>query len=260
MRLHVEQHGSRGPHLLLMHGFLSSRAQWRANLGGLTQFCRPVIVELWGHGRSPTPEDPEAYRVANYVALFEAIRAELGIDRWAVCGQSFGAGLTLTYTLVHPERIIAQAFTNSLSGIYPRDTLGDDADRRARAAALEQGGIPAIEAIPYHPRYARRFAPEIKAEMEADAAAISPLGIANGIRYTLPDLSVIDRLGATKAPTLLINGLWEKAFQPLRADAAAAFPGLAVVDLEGGHSINAEAPEAFNTALRTHIEKALQAG
>jgi pimeloyl-ACP methyl ester carboxylesterase len=219
-----------------------------------------VIVELWGHGRSPTPDDPEAYRVAHYIAMFEAIREELGVARWAVCGQSFGAGLTLQYALAHPERVIAQAFTNSLSAIYPKDMLGDDADRRARGDALEQGGIPAIEAIPYHPRYARRFAPEIKQEMEADAAAISPRGIANGIRYTLCDLSVIDRLDRTRVPTLLVNGLWEKAFQPLRAAALARLPTLRVVDLEGGHSINAEAPEAFNAALRQHIENALRSG
>ena len=64
MKLYVEvETGGTGPYLLLVHGFLSSRAQWRPNLEGLRRFCRPVVVELWGHGRSPTPDDPEAYRV-----------------------------------------------------------------------------------------------------------------------------------------------------------------------------------------------------
>lgn len=96
MKLHVEvEPEGRGPPLLLVHGFLSSCAQWRPNLAALKQYVRPVIVELWGHGRSPAPEDPEAYRVTSYIDAFEAIRRDLGVDRWLVCGQSFGAGLTI---------------------------------------------------------------------------------------------------------------------------------------------------------------------
>ena len=64
----------RGPWILMVHGFLSSRAQWRANLDALTQFTRPVLVELLGHGRSPSPEAREAYEIASYMRAFEAIR------------------------------------------------------------------------------------------------------------------------------------------------------------------------------------------
>ena len=40
-----------GPYMLMVHGFLSSRAQWRINLPALGAFCRPVLLELLGHGR-----------------------------------------------------------------------------------------------------------------------------------------------------------------------------------------------------------------
>ena len=58
---HYEVHPGRGPHLLLVHGMLSSRAQWLPNLAALAAVCRPVTLELWGHGRSPAPADPAAY-------------------------------------------------------------------------------------------------------------------------------------------------------------------------------------------------------
>jgi 2-succinyl-6-hydroxy-2,4-cyclohexadiene-1-carboxylate synthase len=256
MKLHVEvEPGGRGPHLLLVHGFLSSRAQWRPNLAALKQHVRPVIVELWGHGRSPVPEDPAAYRVTSYIDAFEAIRRELGVDRWVVCGQSFGAGLTIRYAHSHPAHVVGQIFTNSVSALSAPGERESDAKRLLWADALERDGHSAIEALRFHPRFATRFASEVKREMLEDAALIQPAAIANAIRYTTPQLSVVDCLGELTAPSLLVNGLWERPFQPLRDRAAKLLPSLAIVDLEGGHSINVEAPAAFNDAVARFAAK-----
>jgi pimeloyl-ACP methyl ester carboxylesterase len=86
-RLHHEVHGDRGPFLLLVHGMLSSRAQWMLNIEALCEFvsCRSRAV---GHGRSPTPDEPEAHSPERYMAEFEAIRRSLDAERWLICGQS----------------------------------------------------------------------------------------------------------------------------------------------------------------------------
>lgn len=260
MKLHVEvEPGGRGPYLLLVHGFLSSRAQWRPNLAALKQHVRPVIVELWGHGRSPAPEDPATYRVTSYVDAFEAIRRDLGVDRWLVCGQSFGAGLTIRYSHSHPTHVFGQIFTNSVSALSAPGERERGADLMARADALERGGRAAIEALPFHPRFATRFAGEVRQEMLEDAALIQPTAIANAIRHTTPQLSVVDCLGELKAPSLLVNGLWERPFQPLRDRATKLLPSLAIVDLEGGHSINVEAPVPFNDAVARFAAEHTQA-
>jgi pimeloyl-ACP methyl ester carboxylesterase len=72
--LHYEIHGESGPFILLVHGVLSSRAQWLPNVPALSQSFRPVVTELLGHGRSPAPEDPAAYAPSAYVGYFEQIR------------------------------------------------------------------------------------------------------------------------------------------------------------------------------------------
>jgi 2-succinyl-6-hydroxy-2,4-cyclohexadiene-1-carboxylate synthase len=260
MKLHFEvEPGGRGPYLLLVHGFLSSRAQWRPNLAALQQHVRPVIVELWGHGRSPVPEDPAAYRVTSYIDAFEAIRCELGVDRWLVCGQSFGAGLTIRYAHSHPAHVIGQIFTNSVSALSAAGERESDAKRMVWADALERDGRAAIEALRFHPRFATRFASEVKREMLEDAALIQPAAIANAIRYTTPQLSVVDYFGELTAPSMLVNGLWERPFQKLRDRAVKLLPSLAVVDLEGGHSINIEVPARFNDAVAHFAAKYTQA-
>ena len=131
-RLHVDVHDGDGPYLLLVHGMLSSRAQWMPNLAAFSQYSRPVVVELWGHGRSPTPEQPHHYTPDAYVAQFERLREELGAERWLICGQSLGASLTLRYVLTHPRRAIAHVFTNTNSA------LAEPADPRRIAYWQEQ--------------------------------------------------------------------------------------------------------------------------
>jgi pimeloyl-ACP methyl ester carboxylesterase len=253
--MHVEVHPGHGPPLLLVHGICSSRAQWRPNLAGLREFVTPVVIELLGHGRSQSPDDPAAYRVGAYIERFEAVRESLGVERWAICGQSFGAGLTLKYALDRPEHISAQVFTNSASALGPvRPAISGDA-LASRVADFEGRGRWALEAMAVYPKRTGRLAPEVEEALIVDADLISTSGMARSVMVTLPDLSVTARLGQTTTPTLLVNGAREKGFQPLRDAAAAALPGLEIVDLDGGHPINLDRPAEFNAAVRGFLAR-----
>lgn len=239
-----------GPHVMFLHGFLSSRAQWRPNLAGLTSFCRPVLVELLGHGRSPAPTDPQAYTVGSYLASFEQIRRQVGAERWFVCGQSFGAGLVVQYALRHPGRIPGLVFTNSLSAMTHKGNPDREAQQQQRVDAIKAGGREGLESIRIHPRHAKRLPEDAKRELVADAAQISLEGVIHSWQTTSPQLSIVDVLGQLPMPALLVNGLWEKRFQSMRDEAARRLPGLEIVDLDGGHSVNMEAADGFNAAVR----------
>lgn len=250
MMPYYETHaGANGPPMLLVHGFLSSRSQWRINLPALSQIAQPVLLELLGHGRSPAPEDPEPYKVAAYIAAFEAIRASLGTERWVICGQSFGAGLAIQYALEHPQRVMGVVFTNSISALSPKGDPERAAAQAERTRNIEQGGRVALEELRIHPRHAKRFPEDIKAEMVADAEQIAPEAILRSIALTSPDLSIAHRLSEIRVPALLVNGRWEKRFQPMREKVAAEMPGVKIVDLDGGHSVNIEAAAGFDQAV-----------
>ena len=123
-RLHIASWGSEAsPALLLVHGFMSCNLQWAPNRPALQQHFRLLAAELWGHGDSPTPRDAGRYAVAAYVSELEAARVRLGIDRWLVCGQSFGAGIAMRYALAHPEAVRGLIVTNSRSAL--NDVSGD---------------------------------------------------------------------------------------------------------------------------------------
>jgi len=245
--IYWETHDGDGPYLLLVHGFLSSRAQWRLNLDAFRRFSRPVVVELWGHGRSPRPHEPSAYLPAGYLEQFETIRQTLGIERWLMCGQSLGASLTLRYALTYPERVIAQIFTNSNSALATETlTRQRHADAQAAIADIEQRGLDAVRNLRVHPKNARRLPEAVQAELVADADSIDALAIAESYRSLNPQSSVREAIQRLTVPTMLTCGRFEKRFTPLRDFAVQTIPGLQVVDLDAGHAVNIEAADEFN--------------
>ena len=228
------------PALLLVHGFMSSNAQWLANRDVLGNHYHLVMAELWGHGQSPHPEDPDDYSVAAYVREFEKIRQTLKITRWGLIGQSYGAGLVINYALLRPEECAAVVVTNS------RSALG-------RLIAPEGGRPPGLgdtplRKLPFHPIHARRFPEHVKNALVADADRIHPEAIQGGGQLG-SELNCINKLSQLRQPIMLTNGVHEKAFQQDVETLRAVAANLEIVDLEGGHSVNIEAATSFDSTV-----------
>ena len=243
-----------GPHLLLVHGFLSSKNQWLGNLDALSRVCRPVVIDLLGHGDSAAPDEPERYKPEAYLVAFDEIRRALGAQRWIVCGYSLGAGLTLRYAFERPERVIGHVFTNSSSGLADDATIAQWRAGAARVAAhVKATGRTAIEAMPVHPRQARALAGPVYDAVLADAERLSPIGVAHTLEHTNPNISMRARLAENTRPALLVCGRRERRFRDKRDFAATHMPLLTVVDVDAGHAVNMEAQAAFDRAVTDFI-------
>ncbi len=248
--LHYEIHGESGPFVLLVHGFLSSRAQWLPNLDALSVVARPVVVELFGHGRSPSPEDLLCYTPQRYVEQFERIRIALGAERWLVIGQSLGAALTLRYAFDHPQRLIAHVFTNSTSALA-EDGWAEQVRpvMEAQTERLRANGRAVLDDHPLNPARGTRLPAPLLDAFRADSALLDPEGIANTGLYTVPESSVRARVGENSVPTLLVVGEREQRFVTHRRYAEQHMASLEVLALDGGHAVNIDAAGAFNEAV-----------
>lgn len=259
MNLHYHVHPGDGPYLFLVHGFLTSSVQWRDNLAALTEVVTPVTIDLWGHGDSPTPEEPAVYYPQHYVAEFDRIRTLLGATSILLCGYSLGAGLTLRYALTHPGRVIAQVFTNSSSGLADAD---EQAGWRASAASagsrIRAGGLAAIEALPVHPMRAQHLSPSMYAALAEDAARLRPEGVARTLEITNPNASVRSEISGNRVNSLLACGTRESRFRSKRDYVAAQMPNLQIADLAVGHGVNMEDPAAFNDVVVSFFKAALE--
>ena len=255
-RMYYEVHDGNGPYLLLIHGMLSSRAQWTRNLAALSTRTRPVVMELWGHGRSPSPSDPVMYEPEAMAAQLDQTRRELGADKWFVCGQSFGATVTLRYSLLYPEHVIGQIFTNSTSALATPEKVKEIyADVNRLAGNLAKNGQEGLKRMRIHPIHAKRLPPGAQQELIADAHLLNPLGIANLFQMTSPNASLSEIVHNTKVPTLLVAGEQEARFVEHRKYAEANIPGLKVAGVDGGHACNIEAAAEFNAAVLEFVQR-----
>ncbi len=232
---------SGGPPVAFIHGFMSSNLQWEPNIERLATELQTFLIEQPGHGRSPVPPDTSGYRPEAVLAGIERIRNAYGLDRWWVVGHSMGGAIALRYALAFPDRVHGVVFTNS------RAVFG--IEREGAASARSSVTAPTdIRALPYHPIHARRFPADLKARMVHQADAMGVDQIAH-IGSAAPHWRSSDELHTLAVPILLVNGRWEKKFQPNVEQARNLIPDLQIVHAEGGHSINIEAAEPFNAAV-----------
>lgn len=75
---------------------------------------RAILVDLRGTGRSlPAAIDHDTVNLKSTLADLEAIREQIGVERWSVLPHSAGAVLAMTYATVYPARIASLLLVNS---------------------------------------------------------------------------------------------------------------------------------------------------
>lgn len=244
------------PPVLFLHGFMSSNLQWEPNRPGLEPDLRMVLAEQPGHGRSPAPDDPRAYRADTVLEQLDQLRVDRHLDRWWLVGQSLGGAMLIRYALRWPGRVHGLVFTNSRAVFGLVGRQGDqDSEQTPRSDARERSPKNGprtreeIRRLPYHPANAKRLPPDLQARM-IEAADRMPLTV---FRHVGGPWHSTDELHRLEVPTLLINGRYERAFQPCVDQAKAAISDLTVVDLDGGHSVNIDQPDQFNRAVLQFI-------
>ena len=248
--LHAVVHDGDGPYALLLHGLLGSRSFWLDNIETLQAVCRPVVVELWGHGRSPAPADPARYEPEGYAEELERLRVELGAERWFAIGQSLGSGLVLHYGLAHPERVLAHVVTNSLSAFVPTEGWRERAARTAepQAERVRRDGVLSLRDEPINPGRSRRLSARVREALASELEEHTAGAVAYAMTVTTAGAPLGERLRDVSAPTLLTVGRQEERFLPL-VDRVRLIPNLEVVELDAGHPVNAHDPAGWNAAV-----------
>jgi proline iminopeptidase len=114
-RIAGEAPAERAP-VLFLHGGPGYNSYSFARLMGirLEKVRRMVYLDQRGCGRSERPWDG-SYSLEVLVADLEALRQELGVERWVLLGHSFGGTLALEYAARHPQHVVGVVFVSGLS-------------------------------------------------------------------------------------------------------------------------------------------------
>ena len=153
-------------------GFPAPRQRFEWVTHALERGYQVVLLDQRGTGRSTridsaTPElirtDVLAsLRADEIVADAEALREEMGLDRWDVLGQSFGGFCLMHYLAAHPEGVGRALFTGGVPSI------GEGADEvyRATFAKLKHRHLQFNESYPHAERMMREVCRHLEAREE----------------------------------------------------------------------------------------------
>lgn len=103
--------------IVFLHGFTGSLSDWNFLTNKLPERFTPVSIDILGHGKSSSPENPQNYSEENLVEHLHYILKSIGIKKYLLVGYSMGGRLALCYTLSHPGNVNGLFLESTTAGI-----------------------------------------------------------------------------------------------------------------------------------------------
>jgi pimeloyl-ACP methyl ester carboxylesterase len=101
------------PAVLLLHGFPSSSQMFRNLIPALADEYRVVAPDYPGFGHSAMPPREQfSYTFDNLAKVIDAFTAEVGLTKYALYVQDYGAPVGYRLAAAHPERVTAIVVQN----------------------------------------------------------------------------------------------------------------------------------------------------
>ena len=250
----------RGPPLLLVHDYLSSRVAWEDVLPLLTDRFHVIAPDLPGFGESEKPP-PSRYRY-DFAAFAESLVdlvAAMGLVRPSVCGHAMGGAVALTLAATHSHLVEKLILVNPL--IYPPRP-----DLLARVANIPLVGPLAFKQLLGRTVFRSRFLTHrgsgprgVRARrldhlfdlFDAPAAREAAYATMNAILDTRPLTASVPRI---TTPTLVVWGRANRSYSVEHGRRLARELGGSRFEvLDCGPSPAEERPDAFANAVTSFL-------
>lgn len=237
--------GTRGPAVVLVHGFTQTRASWTVVAQDLAHDHRVLVVDIPGHGEAGRqPAD----------LISGAARLGAAGGRAIYIGYSMGGRLALRLALDRPGLVAGLVLIGATAGIEDRD---DRRDRRRAdeilAQEIERGGVKAF--------LDRWLAQPLFKSLTVDPLDLAarranrPAGLADALRLAgtgTMDPAWWEDLSRVRASTLVLAGQRDAKFTALGQRLAAGIGSAARFETiaAAGHAAHLQDPAATCIAIR----------
>jgi class 3 adenylate cyclase/pimeloyl-ACP methyl ester carboxylesterase len=212
-----------------------------------------VRYDARGNGLSDWDVDNISFEAS--LSDLAAVIDDLGLDNFALIGQSQGAAISAAYAARNPDKVNNLVLYGGYArGRRKRGSDGQIAESDAFITMIREGWGKDIDT--YVQMFGTFFMPDANAAQLADFTkfqrAATPPGNAARIQFALDDIDISGELAAITAPSLVLH-LREDARAPFEEGRrmAAAIPGARFVPLEGrNHAMLADDP-----SLQRYLEE-----
>jgi proline-specific peptidase len=260
-----------GAPLALMHGGPGADHISMLPFRRCADQCALVFYDHRCNGRS-VGADTTTMTWENLAADADALRQELGFEKWAVLGHSFGGMVALEYALRYPQSLSHLLLVDTCGDIrwaqeHAPDTLaerGFPPDTVKLARRFFNGQIVPNEMLPAMMRFGKAYyhhlSPLQTARMLLSGFRVKmrPEAQIYGFGTLLKGWNVMDCLGEIQTPTLVMAGRYDFQFPPQHQEMlAAGIPNARLEIIErAGHNAPEERPAEVIQAVRDFISSA----
>jgi 3-oxoadipate enol-lactonase len=235
--------------VVFIHGFPLSSRMWRRQADVIKSTCRPLTLDLRGHGESDKPD--VAFTIDTLAEDVLTLLSELKMGKAVFVGHSMGGYVTLRAYSLGPSAFAGMVLVNTRAEADSPEAMKA---RFETANRVRTGG-----GATFRRDFAERLLsdmskvhkPELHSELRKILEESPDVMMARSLEAmaSRPDSSSL--LPHIDLPTLIIAGAEDKVI-PLAAAQAlkAGIHGSRLVVIgEAGHMVNMEEPEAFNSEL-----------
>jgi pimeloyl-ACP methyl ester carboxylesterase len=247
-----------GPPVVLVHGISASINHWKFLMPELVSAGYTAIaMDLFGHGDSVKPRNPNLYTTAAVYGTFEALLENLPIDPpYYLVGHSIGGYVSLRYARSNPKKVRAMVLINPLFSLKQLSPF------LSITMPMDFMGVMMIRLVPQwvvntflsmNEEFTTDLSPEVRRMYAGDVKRASPefLRIPNSANDLTPLLKQIP----TK--TLVIYGVNDHIENPaLFPKLINGLPNATGRPVEGcGHQPHHHKPELVDPMILDFIKK-----
>lgn len=246
------------PALLLLHGFLGCKEDWRDIAPALSHDHFVVAVDLPGHGESVEGFSERDYTMIGCAELLVGLLNSLKVNTCSVAGYSMGGRMAL-YLAVHNadrcNRIILESASPGLPTEAERATRRTHDEAHAQKLLTEALGPflndwyaqPLFEPLRKIARFRELLERRYRNNPQGLALSLRHMG--TGAQPTLWRL-----LPAIRLPILLLTGELDEKFTRIAQEMVAVSPQSRAEVIKGaGHTLHFEAPDRYIAAVQDFL-------
>ncbi|MCG8542865.1 MAG: 3-oxoadipate enol-lactonase [Alphaproteobacteria bacterium] len=240
-----------GPAVMLSNSLATNHTMWDAQIPALTDRYRVLRYDQRGHGGTQPTEPPYSFDLLldDAVALMDA----LSIDKVHFCGLSMGGMTGQLFGAKRPDRLHSLVLCDTASEM-PMPELW-----QGRIDTANKDGMSALIDSTIERWFTEGYRNGNGGETDrvGTMIATTPVDGYVGCCYAISVMQHTPLLSGIKTPTLVIVGADDPATTVEHAEAIhREIDGSELVVLDdAAHLANIEQPDAFNAALRTHLDK-----
>lgn len=238
--------------ILMLHGFTGSKDDWQFVSDHLIKKFNVIILDLIGHGRSPSPEELDFYKIDSILKQILQIKEHYNLKSFSLLGYSMGGRIAINFALKFPHLIDNLILESTTAGIENENQKKErEKSDLELAEFIENNSIEIF--IDYWMNLdifntQRRFSNEKINEIRNKKLDNNNLGLANSLRGFSTGVMqpVYNQLKNFEKRTLLITGDLDSKYTELNQKILSLLSNAEhKIIKNAGHNVHLEEPKEF---------------